>query len=128
MEMKLNSSLVRAEREKRAWSQEHLAKVSGLGLRTVQRIESTGSASYDSATAIAAIFSIPVAELRLAEPKVRIPVTAPVRAAPSFRRRASVLIGACVVATVLSPPTLVVQIPLTLAIWLSYEFGVRAAS
>jgi transcriptional regulator with XRE-family HTH domain len=53
MDMKLNATLIRQERDKRAWSQEHLADVTGLALRTIQRIESTGSASYESAGAIA---------------------------------------------------------------------------
>jgi len=44
-----------------------LASVAGLGLRTVQRIEATGRASYESASAIAAAFSLPVAELRAAD-------------------------------------------------------------
>jgi ribosome-binding protein aMBF1 (putative translation factor) len=51
MDMRLDSALIRQEREKRAWSQEHLAGVTGLALRTIQRIESTGSASYESHTA-----------------------------------------------------------------------------
>jgi transcriptional regulator with XRE-family HTH domain len=64
MEMQINSQLVRSEREKRAWSQSHLASVCGLGLRTVQRIEASGSASYESAAAIATAFSLTVAALR----------------------------------------------------------------
>jgi hypothetical protein len=38
--------------------------VTGLALRTIQRIESTGSASYESASAIAAVFDLPVTALR----------------------------------------------------------------
>lgn len=64
MEMQVNSQLIRAEREQRAWSQSHLASVSGLGLRTIQRIEGKGRASYESAGAIAAAFSMTVAELQ----------------------------------------------------------------
>ena len=65
MEMQVNTQLIRNEREQRAWGQAHLADVSGLGLRTVQRIEATGRASYESASAIAAAFSISVADLRI---------------------------------------------------------------
>jgi transcriptional regulator with XRE-family HTH domain len=64
MDMKLNSAAIRQERENRAWSQEHLAGVTGLALRTIQRIESTGSASYESASAIAAVLEIPITALR----------------------------------------------------------------
>ena len=63
MELKVNSQFVRLKRQQRAWSQEHLAHVSGLGIRTVQRIEGTGLASYESAQAIASVLEIPVAEL-----------------------------------------------------------------
>ena len=52
MDMKVDSKRIRAERERRAWSQEHLATVSGLGLRTIQRIEKTGAASFESARAL----------------------------------------------------------------------------
>jgi len=67
MDMKVDSKLIRSRRERRAWSQEHLAEVSGLGLRTIQRIESTGNASYESARALAAVLELDVARLRVAE-------------------------------------------------------------
>lgn len=81
MDVKVDSSLIREQRERRAWSQEHLAEASGLGLRTIQRIEKTGAASYESARSLAAVFGIDVAALRVGdkpiEPARR--VSAPVR-------------------------------------------------
>ena len=68
MDMKIDSSYIKAQRARRAWSQEHLAEVTGLGLRTIQRIEKTGAASYESARSLAAVFEIDVAELRVADP------------------------------------------------------------
>jgi DNA-binding XRE family transcriptional regulator len=68
MDMKVDPSYIRAQRERRAWSQEHLAEVAGLGLRTIQRIEKTGAASYESARSLAAVFGLDVAELRVVEP------------------------------------------------------------
>jgi DNA-binding XRE family transcriptional regulator len=70
MDMKVDSTYIKAQRTRRAWSQEHLAEVSGLGLRTIQRIEKTGAASYESARSLAAVFEMDVAELRVAEPVV----------------------------------------------------------
>jgi len=70
MDMKIDSSYIKAQRVRRAWSQEHLAEVSGLGLRTIQRIEKTGSASYESARSLAAVFEMDVADLRVAPPVV----------------------------------------------------------
>lgn len=40
------------------WSQDHLAQVSGLGLRTIQRIETRGSASQESIKALASVFEV----------------------------------------------------------------------
>src|SRR5215468_4968867 len=65
MDMRIDAKKIRAERERRAWSQEHLATVSGLGLRTIQRIEKTGAASFESARALAAVFEVSVADLRV---------------------------------------------------------------
>ena len=65
MDMRVDPKRIRAERERRAWSQEHLATVSGLGLRTIQRIEKTGAASFESARALAAVLEVNVAELRV---------------------------------------------------------------
>ena len=70
MDMKIDAARIRAAREQRAWSQQHLADAAGLGLRTVQRIESTGAASYESTQAIAACLEIDIADLR-AKPAAR---------------------------------------------------------
>ena len=50
MDVQVDGELIRSEREKRAWSQEHLAGAAGIGVRTIQRIEATSVASYESAT------------------------------------------------------------------------------
>lgn len=65
MDMQIDSARVRAERERRAWSQEHLAEVSNVSLRTVQRVEMTGSASYETARAIAASLELQPQDLQL---------------------------------------------------------------
>lgn len=64
MDMQIDSTRIRTEREKRAWSQEHLAEVTGLSLRTIQRIERQGAGSYETAKSLAAVFEIDVALLR----------------------------------------------------------------
>lgn len=65
MEMKIDAQRIRLERERRAWTQAQLAGATGLGLRTVQRIEREGSASFESAQAIAAALELSIAELRI---------------------------------------------------------------
>lgn len=72
MDMQIDPNRIRTERERRAWSQEHLAEVSGVSLRTIQRVETSGSASYETARAIAAVLEVGVAELQVrpaAEPR-----------------------------------------------------------
>ncbi|BFT29104.1 hypothetical protein D210916BOD24_02800 [Alteromonas sp. D210916BOD_24] len=56
MEMKIDTHKLIKLRNAKAWSQQHLADVSGLSLRTIQRIEKTQSASQESVKAIAAVF------------------------------------------------------------------------
>ena len=50
--------IVRRLREKRNWSQEELATMSGLSTRTIQRIESGNKASLESLKALASVFEI----------------------------------------------------------------------
>lgn len=87
MDVQVDRELIRSEREKRAWSQEHLAAAAGIGARTIQRIESTGIASYESVRAISAAFEIPIAELR-ADDASRPEVTTDQTGAPSETRHA----------------------------------------
>ncbi len=56
--MKIDSARIRKLREERSWSQEQLATVSGLSLRTVQRVESEGAASLETRAALASVFSV----------------------------------------------------------------------
>lgn len=63
IEMKLNMDLIKAERERRAWSQNHLADAAGISLRTIQRVESVGTASKETTLAIASALSTSVEQL-----------------------------------------------------------------
>jgi transcriptional regulator with XRE-family HTH domain len=73
MDVQVNGNLIRLEREKRAWSQEHLAGAAGIGVRTIQRIEATGVASYESVRAISAVLGMSVGALRAGHaPPVRV--------------------------------------------------------
>ena len=69
MEMQIDASLLKQQRNKRAWSQEHLAQVAGLGLRTVQRIESSAMASNESIASIATVLEMTVADFVSEVPK-----------------------------------------------------------
>jgi DNA-binding XRE family transcriptional regulator len=69
MEMQIDANLLKQERNKRAWSQEHLAQVTGLGLRTIQRIETSGMASNESIASIATVLEMKVADFLSEGPK-----------------------------------------------------------
>lgn len=60
---KVDSQKIRALRNKQGWSQEQLATASGLGLRTIQRIEAQGSISTESKVCLAATFDVELSEL-----------------------------------------------------------------
>ena len=54
---------VKALRLQRAWSQEQLAELASLSVRTVQRIENGETPSLETLSALAAVFGVSVAEL-----------------------------------------------------------------
>lgn len=65
--MFINSNRLRELRAARQWSQEQLAKLSGLNLRTIQRLESGAKISMESLRALAAVFEVPAESLLLGE-------------------------------------------------------------
>ncbi len=56
---------VRELRQERRWSQEQLADISGLSLRTIQRIEASNKAGHESLRCLALAFEIDVSALEL---------------------------------------------------------------
>ncbi len=67
MQYRPDAEKIKRWREERLWSQEHLADLAGLGLRTVQRIENGDTASRDSVMALAAAFNVDAAALTVNE-------------------------------------------------------------
>lgn len=66
--MHINSARLRELRISRQWSQEQLAQLSGLNLRTIQRLESGAKISTESLKALAAVFEVPANSLLVGEP------------------------------------------------------------
>ena len=66
--MHINSARLRELRTSRQWSQEQLAKLSGLNLRTIQRLESGAKISMESLQALAAVFEVPAESLLASDP------------------------------------------------------------
>ena len=69
MQIHPDAAKIKRWRDERCWSQEHLAEVAGIGLRTVQRIENGEKASRESVMALATAFSVDVMALTV-DPKV----------------------------------------------------------
>ncbi len=63
MAFKVDAAKIKRWREERYWSQEHLAELAGIGVRTIQRIENGEQASPESLKALAAAFNIDVMAL-----------------------------------------------------------------
>jgi transcriptional regulator with XRE-family HTH domain len=53
--------IVRKLRLQRGWSQEHLAKLTGLNVRTIQRLERGAKMSLETRAALAAVFEVDAA-------------------------------------------------------------------
>ena len=61
--VKISAQLIKTLREARGWSQDHLATVAGVGLRTVQRVEAEGAASAETRMALASALEVAPASL-----------------------------------------------------------------
>ncbi len=70
--------LIQKLRLQKGWSQEQLAELSGLSVRTVQRIERGQTPSLESLNALAAVFDVELS--RLKEPETDMPLTNDIRA------------------------------------------------
>jgi transcriptional regulator with XRE-family HTH domain len=121
MDMKVDSQRIREERLRRAWSQDHLAQVSGLGLRTVQRIESSGAASHESIAALASVLEVPVAEL-----------LSPAPGNNSLfdviqSKRLSLMLALFLIASIFSPPNLTLALAVSAVLWLALEVTANLA-
>ena len=67
--------LIQKLRLQKGWSQQQLADLSGLSVRTIQRIEQGQVASPESLKSLAAVFEIPFSDLK--EPAMSATATAP---------------------------------------------------
>jgi transcriptional regulator with XRE-family HTH domain len=56
--MRVNQSFLKAMRTDKGWTQQQLADVSGLSLRTIQRIENQAIASNETVNAMCAVFAV----------------------------------------------------------------------
>jgi transcriptional regulator with XRE-family HTH domain len=57
------ATIVRNERQKRNWTQEHLAQIADVSTRTIQRLETDGAHSPETLRAVATAFDIDCKEM-----------------------------------------------------------------
>ena len=63
-DVKLNKNRIQKLRASKCWSQDELASASGLSVRTIQRVEKTGTASLETTKALSAVFNVPPDEFQ----------------------------------------------------------------
>ncbi|NVJ65503.1 MAG: helix-turn-helix transcriptional regulator [Gammaproteobacteria bacterium] len=63
--MNINTKSLRKLRVDKGWTQQHLADLTGLSLRTIQRVEKTGQTSMETVSAFCSVFEIERNELVL---------------------------------------------------------------
>ena len=75
--MDVNGSTVKALRQARGWTQQHLADACDVSLRTIQRVEKTDSASHETVLGLCAVLEVDRADLSVI-PDARAGFLAPV--------------------------------------------------
>ena len=63
-DVKLDNNKILKLRSIKCWSQEELASASGLSVRTIQRVEKSGTASLETTKALAAVFDVSPIEMQ----------------------------------------------------------------
>ena len=63
MKVKVDSDKIKMWRKERLWTQEQIAEMAGVSLRTIQRIEKGEMASNDSVVALARVFKVDLNEI-----------------------------------------------------------------
>jgi len=63
MKIQVNTKKIKDLREQRGWSQDLLAQMSGISLRTLQRMEKDGNCSIESVKSLAAVFEVDFKEI-----------------------------------------------------------------
>lgn len=56
--MLINPAVVKAKRHENGWTQQQLADIAGLSLRTIQRVESQGQGSMETSNALCAVLQL----------------------------------------------------------------------
>jgi len=63
-DVKINKDKIQKLRAIKCWSQDELATASGVSVRTIQRVEKSGTASLETTKALASVFVVTPSELQ----------------------------------------------------------------
>lgn len=77
--MQLNALYIRETRTQRGWTQQQLADICGLSLRTIQRVELHGIASLETSKALASAFEVERSQLEVESNSIQKPSASPQR-------------------------------------------------
>ena len=61
--MEINSDRIKSLRAANGWTQQHLADVCNVSVRTVQRVERHGAASKETALSLCAVFELTIEDI-----------------------------------------------------------------
>ncbi|WP_372872915.1 helix-turn-helix domain-containing protein [Shewanella sp.] len=64
MDVILNNEEIRSLRTSKNWTQQHLAALCNVSLRTIQRVEKSGVTSIETLAALASVFEVSTDDLR----------------------------------------------------------------
>lgn len=77
--MQINALFIRETRTRRGWTQQQLADICGLSLRTIQRVELHGIASLETSKALASAFEVDRSQFEVESNSVQKPSDTPQR-------------------------------------------------
>lgn len=77
--MQINALFIRETRTRRGWTQQQLADICGLSLRTIQRVELHGIASLETSKALASAFEVDRSQFEVESNSVQKPSATPQR-------------------------------------------------
>ena len=121
-------ALIHKLRLQRGWSQEQLAELSGLSVRTIQRIERGQSASVESLKCLAAVFGVDFATFRESDMNTAMPAVAAAETlalahARKIKRFYIHLAQYCIVIAVLAVVNILVYPSRLWVLWVAFGWG-----
>lgn len=93
--MDVNAQFIKNRRQQNLWSQQQLSDMTGLSLRTLQRVEKTSSASLETVKSLASVFEVSPSEILKGDNNVfeEAPQSHPISSTKLKAKRRRLIIG-----------------------------------